>query len=187
MIPLSAHSAHRVAYQPASQPAYLYTSGDVYRAVEGPCPFDPPILGSEAAMSSASVIEPLDLVSVRLPRGLIAKLRALADAQSSHGLRVTLSDALRSHVTLDQVKALGNQRPRRRAAALAPANSKIDPMAMRQISAIGGNINQLARAVNRGAIDGTLTQATVLLSALVCLEREIFALTCLLKGQQDAH
>ena len=138
-------------------------------------------------MSDISVIEPLVLVSVRLPRGLTATLRALADAQSYHGHRVTLSDALRSHVALEQVKALGKQRPRRRAAALASGNSKIDPMTMRQLSSIGSNINQLARAVNRGAVDGTLTQATVLLSALLSLEREITALTTSLKGQHYVH
>ena len=60
-------------------------------------------------------------------------------------------------------------------------------MTMRQLSSIGSNINQLARAVNRGAVDGTLTQATVLLSALLSLEREITALTTSLKGQHYVH
>jgi hypothetical protein len=87
---------------------------------------------------------------------------------------------------LDQVKALGNQRPRRRSASLAHVKAQLDPTLMRQLSGISNNLNQVARAVNLGAIDGNLTQVAVLMSAILSVEREIAALATTLK-ELHAH
>lgn len=138
-------------------------------------------------MTQRPSTEPLILVNVRLPQSVVSALRAYADAHSSMGHHATLSDALRAHITLDAVKPLGKPRPRRREPSLSSAASSLDPALMFQLAAIGSNLNQLARATNRGAVDGNLVQAVELLCALLVIERELGALVLHLRVPSHAH
>ena len=138
-------------------------------------------------MTQRQSTEPLVLVNVRLPQTVVVALRAHAEANSSMGHHATLSDALRAHITMEAVKPLGKPRPRRREPSLSSAASSFDPALMRQLAAIGSNLNQLARATNRGAVDGNLVQSVELLCALLVIERELGALVLHFKGSSRAH
>jgi hypothetical protein len=51
--------------------------------------------------------------------------------------------------------------------------SRSDPELLREVAAVSGNLNQIARAVNTGAVAGTAVQAIELLVLLLSIERQI--------------
>ena len=65
--------------------------------------------------------------------------------------------------------------------------STIDPALIRQLARIGSNLNQVARAVNTGAITGDLMQAVELLVVLRAIERECAGLVASNTEPDDAH
>ena len=114
--------------------------------------------------------DPLIPLPVRFPTSTVERLRARADASG-----VTLSDMLRSHLTLDAAKPLGKPVPRRRVSKLASV-SGLDPVLLRQLASIGSNVNQLAHQVNAGALAGTTMDALALLTELQQIERHLRAI-----------
>ena len=120
--------------------------------------------------------DPLIPVPVRLPTSLAMSLKAQATAQG-----VSLSDVLRSHLTLEDAKPLGKPRPRRRDKKLA-AVSGADPVLLREIAGIGNNMNQLARSVNAGLLAGTTIESVHILAILKSIEQEIQSI-----GKRHAH
>ncbi len=108
-------------------------------------------------MARPSAADPLVLLPCRIPASVVERLQLEADANGS-----TLSDALRSHLTLDAAKPLGKPRPRKRDLG-SRGVSKADPALLRQLAAIGNNCNQIARQINSTAISG---QQVDLISAL---------------------
>lgn len=112
--------------------------------------------------------DPLVLLPLRVPASLRAVLVAQANEAGS-----TLSDALRSHLTLAAAKPLGKPVPRRRQPQRLAAVSGADPGLVRQVAAIGSNLNQIARAVNSAAIDGKPIEIFELLAVLRSIERKV--------------
>ena len=111
---------------------------------------------------------PLALLSVRLPANVIKQLRALAASDKS-----TLSDAVRESLKFDAVKPLGNPVPRRRPPPkLSPATSS-DPALLRQLGALGNNLNQIAHALNRGVIAGQRLDVVQTLATLRSIEQHL--------------
>ena len=122
---------------------------------------------------------------VRVPTSLRNVLAALAVAAN-----ITLSDALRAHLSLDAAKPLGNPVPRRRPPAQLGRVSRVDPEFLRQIAAIGSNLNQIARAANAAAAQAAPLQLVELLTLLRSIETQIDALTALdawANGAAGAH
>lgn len=99
-------------------------------------------------MARPTVDDPLVLLPLRLPASAVARLRAEADESGA-----TLSDALRSHLTIDAAKPLGKQRPRKRDLSSRHV-LKADPALLRQLVAIGNNCNQIARQMNSTSLSG---------------------------------
>ncbi|MBP6902116.1 MAG: plasmid mobilization relaxosome protein MobC [Burkholderiaceae bacterium] len=116
--------------------------------------------------------DPLVLVPLRLPKSLVDAARAEAEAAGC-----TLSDAVRSRISSSAVQPLGKPRPARRVPPPQGATQVLrDPALVRQIAAIGGNLNQLARAVNSASVAGTPLQAVAVLARLCVIERQLDAL-----------
>lgn len=119
-------------------------------------------------MPSKKADDPLDLVALRLPRSELDSARSEAEATGR-----TLSDILRTRISSSAVKPLGKPRPRRRSALPIESASHCDPNLVRQIAAIGGNLNQIARAANTAAVAGTPLQMITLLAQLCEIERTL--------------
>jgi len=126
-------------------------------------------------MARPTAKDPLIPVPVRLPSTLAAHLRALADAGGC-----TLSDVLRAHLSLEAAKPLGKPRPRRREPRRLGAVSGTDPALMRDLAAIGNNLNQIARVANSAALAGTPIDCIRILASLKAIEQRI-------SGIGDAH
>ena len=118
-------------------------------------------------MARPSALDPLIPLPVRLPTSLVEQLRAQADASG-----VTLSDVLRSHLTLVEAKPLAKPRPQFRPKKLGEV-SGADPALMRQIAGIGNNLNQLARTVNAGLLGGSGIDTAQLLLHMAAMERHL--------------
>lgn len=133
-------------------------------------------------MPAHHVTDPLISVSVRIPESILAQLTVQAKQ-----VGVTLADQFRSHLSLSAVKPLGV--PVRRHRNLPPLafTRSADPALLRSLAAIGSNLNQMARAVNTGAIAGELVQAIEVLVVLRAIEREFAALIASNGGSTDAH
>ena len=133
-------------------------------------------------MPARRVSDPLIRLNLRVSQSLRDQLVAQADEAG-----VTLSDLFRSHLSIDAVKPLGVPVKRRRAVQhLDPARSA-DPALLRNLAAIGSNLNQVARAVNTGAVAGDLVHAIELLVVLRAIEREFADLVASNKGSTGAH
>lgn len=115
--------------------------------------------------------DPLIPLPVRLPTSLVNHLRARAKAAN-----LTVSDVLRSHLTLSEAKQLAKPRPQFRPKKKLGAVSGADPVLMRQIAGIGNNLNQLARTVNAGLLGGSGIENADLLLHLASIERHLNAL-----------
>lgn len=87
----------------------------------------------------------------------------------------TVSDVLRVCLNDPSATPLGLPAPRRRTARTVELGAviKADPMLMRQLAGIGSNLNQLARAVNTGAIKGNPMEAVGVLATLLSLEASL--------------
>lgn len=115
--------------------------------------------------------DPLVPVPLRLPKSLVDAARAEAAAAGC-----TLSDAVRSRISSSAVQPLGKPRPARRLPQSSATAIQRDPAMVRQIAAIGSNLNQIARAVNSAAVAGTPLQAITVIARLFVIERELAAL-----------
>jgi hypothetical protein len=133
-------------------------------------------------MPAHRVSDPLVSLSVRIPQSLRDLLNARANEAG-----VTLADLFRSHLSIDAVKPLGVPVKRRRAVQHLDRARCADPALLRNLAAIGSNLNQVARAVNTGAITGDLVQGIELLVVLRAIEREFAELVASNTGSPDAH
>ena len=135
-------------------------------------------------MPAHHVNDPLVSLSVRIPQSLRDRLNAQAIKAG-----VTLADQFRSHLTLAEVKPLGVPVKRRRLTQPLDIDHArcADPALLRSLAAIGSNLNQVARAVNTGAIAGDRMQAIELLVVLRAMEREFAVLVASSAGSTDAH
>lgn len=122
-------------------------------------------------MPTRRTTDPLVTLSVRVLESLRAKLEALAKVQNC-----SLSDALRSHLTLEAAKPLGKPAPRRRIAQRLASVSGADPELLRQWAAIGSNLNQIARVLNGQSLAAKPLQALELLTLLRSIELKVGAL-----------
>jgi hypothetical protein len=112
--------------------------------------------------------DPLIPVPVRLPTSLVERLRERADSTGR-----SLSDVLRSHLTLAEARPLGLPRPRRREPKRLGAVSGADPLLLRELAGLGNNMNQLARSVNTCLIGGAPIERVQILSVLLSIERQL--------------
>lgn len=133
-------------------------------------------------MPAHRVTDPLVSLSIRIPQSLRDLLNSRANEAG-----VTLADQFRSHLSFDAVKALGVPIKRRRAVQHLDQGRCADPALLRNLAAIGSNLNQVARTVNTGAIAGDLMQAVELLVVLRAIEREFAGLIASNSGPTDAH
>ena len=133
-------------------------------------------------MPAHRVNDPLVSLSVRIPQSLRDLLNARANEAG-----VTLADQFRACLSIDAVKPLGVPIKRRRVVQHFDRGRCADPALLRNLAAIGSNINQVARAVNTGAITGDRMQAVELLVVLRAIEREFAGLVASNTGPSDAH
>ena len=126
-------------------------------------------------MARPFVEDPLIPLSVRLPTSTIERLYEEATAKGC-----SVSDVLRSHLSLADAKPLGKPRPRRREPMKLGAVSGADPVLLRELASIGNNMNQLARGVNGallgGTLSGTPSECFQILVSLRAIEQEIMLL-----------
>lgn len=133
-------------------------------------------------MPAHRISDPLVRLNIRVPKSLRDHLVAQANEAG-----VTLSDLFRSHLSIDAVKPLGVPVKRRRAVQHLDRARCADPALLRNLAAIGSNLNQVARAVNTGAIAGDMMQALELLIVLRAIEREFAGLVASNTEPSDAH
>ena len=133
-------------------------------------------------MPAHRVSDPLVSLSVRIPKSLRDLLNARANEAG-----VTLADQFRARLAFDEVKPLGVPVKRYRAVRHVDLARCADPTLLRNLAAIGGNLNQLARAVNSGAIVSNRMQAIEVLVLLRAIEREFAVLVASNNGSDDAH
>jgi hypothetical protein len=86
---------------------------------------------------------------------------------------VTLADVLRQHLTLAEAKPLAKPVPRKRPPKKLGSASGVDPVLLCNLAGIGNNLNQLARAVNVGALTGNYCSSLYVLAELRALEQQI--------------
>lgn len=87
-----------------------------------------------------------------------------------------MSDALRSRLDLDGVVPLENPKPRKRHSAIEGGVSRADPMLIRQLAALGSNLNQIARAVNKQVAGGTEVSCIKLLVAMASIDKQLMVI-----------
>lgn len=112
--------------------------------------------------------DPLIPLPVRLPASTVERLRAQAEYQGC-----SVSDVLRAHLTLEGAKPLGKPKPRKRAPKKLGSVSEIDPTLAREIASIGNNINQIARVINQGLLNGSTMDSIKLLVVLQAIDQRI--------------
>lgn len=122
-------------------------------------------------MPARRAADPLVTLPLRVSASLRAKLQAQAKEQNC-----TVSDALRSYLTLEAAKPLGKPAPRRRTPQRLASVSGADPELLRQLTAIGSNLNQIARVVNGHGLAAKPVQALELLTLLRSIELQVGAL-----------
>ena len=99
-------------------------------------------------MSRPAAVDPLVPFPVRLPTSVVERWRVEAETRG-----VTLSDLLRSHLTVEAAKPLGNAVPLKRVKLVAAP--EVDPELTRAINRAGENINQIARNINTATLVGS--------------------------------
>ena len=154
-----------------------------YGAGEGVPPFEP--FNSRNAMPARRVKDPLVPLPLRVP----ASLRAMLEAEAAQS-DCTVSDALRTHLTLSQAKPLGERVPRRRLPQRLSGVSGVDSGLLRQLAAIGSNLNQLARVANGRSLAGQPMEALEIIILLRSMEEQIGALAEASRADEasaDAH
>lgn len=117
--------------------------------------------------------DPLRVVTVRLPESVLALL------QSETSDRFTLSDALRNRLNLGTVEPLFKRRPsmRKPKPDVVGGVSRADPLLIRQLAAIGSNVNQVARTLNTHVVAGTSVSQIELLVVLANIDKSLSTLT----------
>jgi hypothetical protein len=85
----------------------------------------------------------------------------------------TVSDVLRTYLTLEAVKPLAKAKPRQRQPKELAKPSGSDPLLLRQLSAIGNNVNQIARLINTSWVTGERLQIVDVLTVLVLIEKHL--------------
>ena len=133
-------------------------------------------------MPAHRATDPLVSLSVRIPQSLRDALNARVKETG-----VTLADQIRARLDFKEVKPLGVPVRRRRAVETLDRAQSTDPALLRGLAAIGSNLNQVARAVNTGAVTGDLMQAVDVLVVLRAIELEFAALIAFNRGASDAH
>lgn len=121
--------------------------------------------------------DPLIPLPVRLPTSTVERLRDQAAAAGC-----SLSDVLRSHLTIADAKPLGRPRPRQREAKRLATVSGANPQLFRHLASIGSNLNQLARSVNAGKLNGSTIECIQIIAVLRAIEIEIMNI-----GGRSAH
>jgi hypothetical protein len=121
-------------------------------------------------MARPNAEDPLIPLPVRLPTSTVKRLRAQATAAGC-----SLSDVLRSHLTLAEAKPLGKARPVKQQKYTGKLN-KADPELMRALAGIGNNLNQLAHGVNHSNLLGEPIARVHILSILRNIEQKLEAL-----------
>jgi len=119
-------------------------------------------------MPPPRVVDPLVPVPLRLPSSLVEQLRSRATAADC-----SVSDVLRSHLTLEPAKPLAKRRPTKREPKRLGSVSGADPALLRQLSGLGNSMNQVARAVNSGAVVGTPTECVQVLATLRSIDLKL--------------
>lgn len=112
-------------------------------------------------------------VTLRLPENTAASWRQRADAADQ-----SLSDWLRSTVDGEAARQTGLRRQRRRLKTLTA-----DPELLRQLAAIGNNLNQTARVLN--SVGLTPGDHAHLLAELAAIQRELHRLAELPRYDAD--
>ena len=133
-------------------------------------------------MPAHHVDDPLVSLSVRIPKSLLDFMKSCAQETG-----VTLADQLRSRLSFDAVKPLGVPVKRRRATGQLERTHWAAPALLRQLAAIGGNLNQIARKANAQAVADNLPQVIELLVVLRVIERDFAVLIASNSSSTDAH
>jgi len=115
--------------------------------------------------------DPMEPITVRLPGSVCRLLRSEVTDDLS------LSDVVRHRLNIEAVEPLFNPTPRKRKSDVVGGVSRADPLLIRQLAAIGSNVNQVARTLNRHVVAGTSVSGIELLSALASIERHLCQLT----------
>lgn len=133
-------------------------------------------------MPAKSSTDPLVTLPLRVRRSVFDEIVREADA-----LGCTKSDVLRVRLNLPNSPPLNKPRPRRRTQPTLGSVSRADPELIRQIVAIGSNLNQLARAVHTKAIAGVPAESVMVLARLLSMERQLNVLIKAATGQFNDH
>lgn len=133
-------------------------------------------------MPAHKVNDPLVSLSVRIRKSLLDSMKACAQETG-----VTLADQFRSRLSFDAVKPLGVPVKRRRAMGQLERTHCADPALLRQLAAIGCNLNQIARKVNAQAVADNLLEVIEVLVLLRAIEGDFAVLIASNSSSTDAH
>jgi len=133
-------------------------------------------------MPAHRVPDPLVRLNLRVPKSLRDQLAAQASKAG-----VTLSDSLRSHLSIEAIKPLGVPVRRSRSVQKLDPAPCADPALLRHLAAIGSNLNQIARAANTAAMTGSPMEFIVLLVLMRSIECEFTVLVASNRRLPDAH
>ncbi|WP_312283814.1 MobC family plasmid mobilization relaxosome protein [Candidatus Igneacidithiobacillus taiwanensis] len=97
-------------------------------------------------------------IAFRLPEKVAESWKSAAKAS-----RLSLSDWVRMQVGTDKVPAVKTGKPTPAKMPKRRPAPEADPQLIREVAALGNNLNQIARHLNSG---GTYTQASVLIPLL---------------------
>lgn len=112
--------------------------------------------------------DPLVPLPFRVPASLKLALQRAAEAAGS-----TVSDVLRTHLTLEAVVPLRKRPPRRRLPQHLGSVINADPQLLRALASIGSNLNQISRALNTGLVNGKPLEFIESLVLLRSIEAQI--------------
>jgi hypothetical protein len=119
-------------------------------------------------MPRPPVDDPLQAISFRLPLSTVLEIK-----EEAAKANCTRSDVLRTYLTLEAAKPLGKAKPRKRQPKELAKPSGSDPLLLRQLSAIGNNVNQIARTMNAACITGEQLQIVDVLTVLALIEKQL--------------
>lgn len=119
-------------------------------------------------MSRSTSTDPLVPFAVRIPSSLNAAIREEAARRGA-----TLADVLRAHLTLEQAKPLAVPKPRRRQPKELGKVSNDPPELVRQMSRIGLNLSEIARATSAAKKVGQTFDDIRVLEALLSIDLDI--------------
>lgn len=121
--------------------------------------------------------DPLTQLNARFPLSLVERIRREARDRGD-----TVSTVLRSYLAFDLAQAPDIKRRM----PSPPTTRRADPELLRQLCAIGNNLNQIARAANRNAHVGASMDTVEVLAALRCVELHVLQTDPFSKAR-DAH